>query len=266
MVLVMPKHILIFDSGIGGLSVYKEIQYQLPLAKYIYAFDNAAFPYGELTESVLIERTTHIISQLCTQFSIDIVVIACNTASTIVLPALRDKLTIPVVGVVPAIKPAALVSTKIGLLATPATVKRSYTYDLIKSFAPISDVQLLGSTRLVEMAEEKMIGADVDLEELKVILSPWQDRVDTIVLGCTHFPFLRNEIKKVLNGNVLLIDSGEAIARRVKQLLGDYKEKGKEAIKGEVFCSASTKNEEALNKTFQELGFSPLQYLDYPKF
>ena len=266
MVSVMPKHILVFDSGIGGLSVYKEIQYQLPLAKYIYAFDNAAFPYGELTESVLMERTTLMISLLCAKFAIDIVVIACNTASTIVLPALREKLTIPVVGVVPAIKPAALVSTKIGLLATPATVKRSYTYDLIKSFAPISDVQLLGSTRLVEMAEEKMIGVDVDLEELKVILSPWQDRVDTIVLGCTHFPFLRNEIKKVLNGNVLLIDSGEAIARRVKQLLGDYKEEGKEAIKGEVFCSASTKNEEALNKTFQELEFSPLQYLDFPKF
>ncbi|KAB2823907.1 glutamate racemase [Aliivibrio finisterrensis] len=262
----MPKHILIFDSGIGGLSVYKEIQYQLPLAKYIYAFDNAAFPYGELTESVLIERTTHIISQLCAKFAIDIVVIACNTASTIVLPTLRGKLTIPVVGVVPAIKPAALVSTKIGLLATPATVKRTYTYELIKSFAPISDVQLLGSTRLVEIAEEKMIGVDVDLKELKDILSPWQNKVDTIVLGCTHFPFLRNEIKKVLNGNVLLIDSGEAIARRVKQLLGEHEEDRREMIKGEVYCSAQTKNEEALNKTFRELGFNSLQYLDYPRF
>ena len=231
----MPKHILIFDSGIGGLSVYREIQYQLPLAKYIYAFDNAAFPYGELTESVLIERTAHIISQLCAKFYIDIVVIACNTASTIVLPTLRDKLSIPVVGVVPAIKPAALVSKKIGLLATPATVKRNYTYELIKSFAPISDVQLLGSTRLVEMAEEKMIGVDVDLEELKAILSPWKDKVDTIVLGCTHFPFLRNEIKKVLNGNVLLIDSGEAIARRVKQLLGEHKEDAEGIVKGEVY-------------------------------
>ncbi len=260
----MAKHILIFDSGIGGLSVYKEIQYQLPTAKYIYAFDNAAFPYGELTESVLIERTTHIISRLCSLFAIDIIVIACNTASTIVLPTLRNKFAIPVVGVVPAIKPAALVSKKIGLLATPATVKRSYTYELIKSFAPVSDVQLLGSTRLVEMAEDKMIGIDVDLQELKQILLPWQNTVDTIVLGCTHFPFLKSEIKKVLNDNVLLIDSGEAIARRVKQLLGDNGYDNK-VSKGEVYCSAPTKNEEALNKAFCELGFNPLQYLDYPR-
>ncbi|MGF1806073.1 MULTISPECIES: glutamate racemase [Aliivibrio] len=262
----MPKHILIFDSGVGGLSVYKEIQQQLPSEKYIYAFDNAAFPYGELTESVLIERTTHIIAQLCSLFPIDIVVIACNTASTIVLPTLREKLSIPVVGVVPAIKPAALVSKKIGLLATPATVKRSYTYDLIKSFAPISDVQLLGSTRLVEMAEEKMIGKNVDLKELEEILLPWKETVDTIVLGCTHFPFLKSEIKKVLNNNVLLIDSGEAIARRVTQLLGTIERGGQSEQKGEVYCSAPTKNEEALNKTFRELEFSPLQYLDYPKF
>lgn len=262
----MPKHILIFDSGIGGLSVYKEIKYQLPLAKYIYAFDNAAFPYGELTESVLIERTTHIISKLCSKFPIDIVVIACNTASTVVLPTLRDKLDIPVVGVVPAIKPAALVSNKIGLLATPATVKRSYTYDLIKSFAPISDVQLLGSTRLVEMAEEKMIGIDVDIRELKEILSPWQNKVDTIVLGCTHFPFLKNEIKKALGNKILLIDSGEAIARRVKQLLNGDGVESAVLFEGEVFCSAPSIKEEALNHTFKELNFSSLQCLGYPKF
>ncbi|ACH67390.1 glutamate racemase [Aliivibrio fischeri MJ11] len=261
----MPKHILIFDSGIGGLSVYKEIKYQLPLAKYIYAFDNAAFPYGELTESVLIERTTHIISELCSQFPIDIVVIACNTASTVVLPSLRDKLDIPVVGVVPAIKPAALVSNKIGLLATPATVKRSYTYDLIKSFAPISDVQLLGSTRLVEMAEEKMIGIDVDMRA-KRDLSPWQNKVDTIVLGCTHFPFLKNEIKKALGNKILLIDSGEAIARRVKQLLNGDGVESAVLFEGEVFCSAPSIKEEALNHTFKELNFSSLQCLGYPKF
>lgn len=261
----MPKNILIFDSGIGGLSVFKDIRYQIPLAKYIYAFDNAGFPYGELTEDILIERTSYIIQKLCHRHKIDIVVIACNTASTVVLPTLRTLLSIPVVGVVPAIKPAALVSQKIGLLATPATIKRSYTFDLIKSFASISDVKLLGSTRLVEMAEEKMVGIPVNLSELDEILKSWKGQVDCIVLGCTHFPFLRKEIKEVLGRNVLLIDSGEAIARRVKQLLGNVDANEGEHFFGEVYCSASTKNEEALNKTFKELDFNPLQTLGYQK-
>lgn len=261
----MSKQILIFDSGVGGLSVYQEIQQQLPFSKYIYAFDNAAFPYGELTESELIERTAHIINKITAMHHISIVVIACNTASTIVLPYLREQLSIPIVGVVPAIKPAAKISNNIGLLATPATVQRKYTYELIEAFAPISSVQLLGSTRLVEIAEEKMVGVNVDLNELESILSVWKNRVDTIVLGCTHFPFLKEEIKKVLGNQVLLIDSGEAIARRVKQLLGRSDENVLSGA-GEVYCSAPSNKEEALNKTFRQLNFNSLQYLDYPRF
>lgn len=264
----MSKQILIFDSGIGGLSVYKEIQHQLPFSKYIYAFDNAAFPYGELTESELIERTSYIVNEITKKHHIDIVVIACNTASTIVLPYLRDQYSIPIVGVVPAIKPAAQLSNNIGLLATPATVKRKYTYELIEAFAPISSVQLLGSTRLVEIAEEKMVGVEVDLNELAGILAIWKNKVDTIVLGCTHFPFLKSEIKRVLGNQVLLIDSGEAIARRVKQLLGDNETEvqSRPLVLGEVYCSASNNEEEALNKTFRELNFNSLQCLDYPRF
>lgn len=217
------KRVLIFDSGVGGLSVYQEIYAQLPNVQYVYAFDDAGFPYGELPEEVLIERTQHIVSLLVDRHCIDLVVIACNTASTIVLPSLRAMLAIPVVGVVPAIKPAAMMSKRkaVGLLATPATVKRDYTNKLITQFASDCEVHRIGSTRLVEIAEEKLRGKDVSVAELAEILRPWQDKVDSIVLGCTHFPLIKQEIAQAFGSPVQIIDSGTAIANRVKALLGE---------------------------------------------
>ena len=173
------KRVLIFDSGVGGLSVYQEIYAQLPNVQYIYAFDDAAFPYGELPEDELIARTRHIVSLLVERHCVDLVVVACNTASTIVLPTLRDVLAIPVVGVVPAIKPAAMLSERkvIGLLATPATVQREYTELLISQFASHCEVLRIGSTRLVEMAEQKLRGQAISIAELEKILKPWRNMV-----------------------------------------------------------------------------------------
>lgn len=254
--------ILIFDSGVGGLSVYKEIQALLPQLDYLYIFDNEAYPYGELEHDILIARVDTIVSSLVAQHQIDLVVIACNTASTIVLPTLRAKLSVPVVGVVPAIKPASNLANKaVGLIATPATITRPYTHDLIRDFSQSKPVELLGSTRLVDIAEEKLRGKAVDLEELKNILAPMESKIDVAVLGCTHFPLIREEIQAVLTNHVQLVDSGEAIARRVKDLLVievDAKKQGKR----EIYSSAPPWEEGALNQVLYLLGFSPVQY--YP--
>ncbi|MEH0690466.1 glutamate racemase [Vibrio cholerae] len=252
-------NVLIFDSGVGGLSVYQEIEAILPQFNYYYVFDNEAYPYGELEHSVLIDRVKQIVSQCVERFRIDLVVIACNTASTIVLPTLRAQHTIPIVGVVPAIKPASNMANKaVGLIATPATVTREYTHDLIRNFSQSKPVEMLGSTRLVDMAEEKLRGQTVVLEELEEVLLPIKGHIDVAVLGCTHFPLIKDEIQQVLGDGVILVDSGQAIARRVKQLLGhelEASEKGKR----EIYSSAPPWQEEALNRKLQNLGFTPVQ-------
>ncbi|WP_308218821.1 glutamate racemase [Vibrio salinus] len=214
-------NILLFDSGVGGLSVFQKVKQKLPECNYTYLYDNEGYPYGELPESVLIDRVVNLVSRVVAQEAIDLVVIACNTASTIALPDLRRTLTIPVVGVVPAIKPACLAAEKaVGLIATPATVKRDYINILINEFSNNIPVHMLGSTALVNMAENKLQGKAVNLDSLTVELYGLKDKIDVAVLGCTHFPLIREEIKTVLGPAVKLIDSGEAIARRVVDLLG----------------------------------------------
>lgn len=251
--------VLIFDSGVGGLSVYKEIEAKLPQIDYYYIFDNAAYPYGELDHYTLITRVNKLVERYVANFAIDLVVIACNTASTIVLPTLRANLSIPVVGVVPAIKPASNLANKaVGLIATPATVTREYTYDLIRDFSNSKPVELLGSTRLVDMAEEKLRGNPVSHQELAEVLLPMVGKVDVAVLGCTHFPLIKEEIQAVLSEQVLLVDSGEAIARRVQELLG-LKSININKGKREIFSTAPPYAEGALNKALQVLGFNPVQ-------
>ncbi len=261
----VSKKVLIFDSGVGGLSVYREIHAQLPHYNYVYLFDNQGYPYGELDAAVLIERVSQLVGRMVAEQQIDLVVIACNTASTIVLPRLRQELAIPIVGVVPAIKPAAVLSKQaIGLIATPATVNRPYTYELITTYAAQHPVKLLGSTRLVTMAEQKLRGQVVDLVELKQILRPLYQQIDVAVLGCTHFPLLADEIQQVLGESVRLIDSGKAIATRVQSLLASRdrtfaeKEIGQSLYPYPIFSSAEPWQVTALNLGLQQFGFSPV--------
>ena len=197
------------------MSVYQEIYAQLPNVQYIYAFDDAAFPYGELPEDELIARTRHIVSLLVERHAIDLVVVAviqqallfcqhcgmCYLFRSLVLSLLLN-LRLPA-------------SKVIGLLATPATVQREYTELLISQFASHCQVLRIGSTRLVEMAEQKLRGQAISLTELEAILKPWRNVVDCIVLGCTHFPLIRDEITQALAGEVTIVDSGRAIANRV---------------------------------------------------
>ncbi|MGO4999583.1 glutamate racemase [Oceanisphaera sp. W20_SRM_FM3] len=264
-------NILIFDSGMGGLSVYRELSHTLDGHQYLYLFDNAYFPYGELSESCLVARVVELFRSFVSQHSVDIAVIACNTASTHVLPALRECLSIPVVGVVPAIKPAAEYSRQqqttdkpahIGLLATPGTVSRAYTAELIQSFAADLQVSMLGTTELVTMAEDKLAGQTVDLQRLQQILASWtsEQGPDTLVLGCTHFPLLAAEIGQCLP-QVKLIDSGAAIARRVSHLLlalPDVQQARTKQQQGRLFCTAATKKALQQARAFSKEGFGEL--------
>ncbi len=217
-----PAHVLVFDSGVGALSIIAEIKRQIPQCSITYASDNAYFPYGEKHEDDLIARVDTVLKQLEYHCDPDIIVVACNTASTVALPKVRDHFKIPTVGVVPAIRPAAAHSKSrvIGLLATPGTVKRAYTQNLIQEFASDCHMILVGSSELVHQAERKLRGDSVDKEILKGV---WRDllkderssEVDTIVLACTHFPLLKGELVETFERSVTWIDSGEAIARRV---------------------------------------------------
>ncbi len=254
------KHVLIFDSGVGGLSVYQEIVRLVPEQKYLYAFDNEGFPYGELADDVLVERVCAMIKAISEQYPLALIVIACNTASTLVLPPLRSLFDIPIVGVVPAIKPAAYASKtkRIALLATPATVKREYTQQLIKEFSPHCQVDLIGSTELVYLAEEKLRGAIISAKALQPIVNLLDSQVDQLVLGCTHFPLLKDELAACLPKNCTLIDSGKAIAKRVKNLLQIEERSGSEILTHHVLSSAPVNGEQALNQTLLKFGFSPI--------
>lgn len=216
--------ILVFDSGVGGLSVARCIHDTLPGTEIVYLADNAGFPYGDQPESVVIERCTTLIRRALDEIPCDVVVVACNTASTVVLPRLRAMTDVPVVGVVPAIKPASArtLNHRIGILATPATVRRPYLDRLIEEFAGDCLVERVGHPALVRWAEQLVRGIPVPEAELSEVLAPLERAgVDTVVLGCTHYPLLLDALKIVLPDIRNWVDSGDAIARRVRFLLGE---------------------------------------------
>lgn len=220
--------ILVFDSGLGGLTVLEQVRRARPDASYVYAADDAAFPYGRLAEATLVERVLLVMERLLAIHSPDLVVVACNTASTLVLPALRQRFLTPFVGVVPPIKPAAESSRSriVSLLATPGTVARAYTHELIETYAATCDVTLVGAPNLAGFAEAELAGHPVDDAALAVEIAPCfvtrKDgrRTDVICLACTHYPLLLPRFQALAPWPVTWIDPAPAIARRVTQLLG----------------------------------------------
>jgi glutamate racemase len=218
--------ILVFDSGLGGLTVYREIAAVRPDAGFVYVADDAAFPYGALAEPALVTRVVDLMGELIAAHRPDLVVIACNTASTIVLPALRKNFGVPFVGTVPAIKPAcaASVTKRVSVLGTEATIKREYTRALIRDYAQGCEVTLVGARALAGLAEAELNGAPADDAALRAEIAPcFRDdaaRTDTVVLACTHYPLLIERLRQLAPWPVNFIDPAPAIARRVADLLG----------------------------------------------
>ena len=223
-----PK-LLVFDSGLGGLTVLVEIAKRRPDADLVYAADDAGFPYGAWPEAELVDRIVTVMNGLIRETAPDLVVIACNTASTLVLPDLRAAFPdVPFVGTVPAIKPAAAQSrTKmISVLATPGTVARDYTRALIGRFAGDCRVTLVGSTRLAALAETAMAGGSVGDDEIETEIAPCfvetaGARTDCVVLACTHYPLLKTRFEHLAPWPVVWLDPADAIARRVDAVLCD---------------------------------------------
>ncbi|MCQ4096205.1 glutamate racemase [Erwinia persicina] len=258
--------VLVFDSGVGGLSVYDEIRKLLPDLHYLYAFDNVAFPYGEKSEAFIVERVVAIVEAVTRRYPLALVVIACNSASTVTLPALRERFAFPVVGVVPAIKPAARLTRNgvVGLLATRGTVKRPYTHELVARFGSECKTEMLGSAELVELAEAKLHGQSVSIDDVKRILQPWlrmQEPPDTVVLGCTHFPLISEELQQVLPEGTRLIDSGAAIARRTVWLLENESPDAFSPDENMAFCMDITEQAVQLMPVLQRYGFTKLEKL-----
>ena len=219
--------ILVFDSGLGGLTVFREIAVARPDARLLYAADDAFFPYGAHGESALVARVVPLMGELIARAAPDLVVIACNTASTIVLPHLRASYPVAFVGTVPAIKPAcaASQSRRVSVLGTEATVKREYTMGLIRDFAQGCDVTLVGSARLAPLAEAALRAEPVEDAAIAAELAPCfvddgTRRTDTVVLACTHFPLLLDRYERLAPWPVRWIDPAPAIARRVVELIG----------------------------------------------
>lgn len=214
--------LLFFDSGVGGLSILSPTRAALPNARIVYAADSAGFPYGTKSEAEIAARVPALLGRLVERYRPRLAVIACNTASTIALSAVRAALDIPVVGTVPAIKPAALLSRSrvFGVLGTDATVRQPYVDRLTAEFGADCTVLRHGSAALVQFAEAKLRGEPLDLSVARDALAglldqPGGDRMDTVVLACTHFPLVEAELAAVAPRPMHFVHGGEGIARRI---------------------------------------------------
>jgi glutamate racemase len=223
--MIDKRPILVFDSGVGGLTVLKEIRALLPRAPIVYAADSAGFPYGTKSTAELAARVPDLLGRLAERYDPALVVIACNTASTIALDAARAALDLPIVGTVPAIKPAAALSTTraIGVLGTAATIVQPYVDRLAQEFAGDCLVLRHGSHELVALAEAKLRGEPTDPAAYRRILhgllgQPGGERIDTIVLACTHFPLVEEELAAAAPRPLAFVDGAKGIARRAAHL------------------------------------------------
>jgi glutamate racemase len=219
------RPLLVFDSGVGGLSVLDAIRRRLPAAPIVYVADSGGFPYGTKTETEIAARVPALLGRLVERYRPRLIVIACNTASTIALASVRTALDLPIVGTVPAIKPAALASVTraIGVLGTDATVRQPYVDHLAAEFAADCTVLRHGSARLVELAEAALRGDPGDPADYAHVMGglfglPGGDRIDTVVLACTHFPLVADHLAKACPHPVRFVDGAEGIARRVAHL------------------------------------------------
>jgi glutamate racemase len=225
--MIQRPTILVFDSGLGGLTVFREVLKARPDASYVYVADDAFFPYGRYGEAELAGRIVPLMADLIAAHAPDLVVIACNTAATLVLPHLRARFAVPFVGTVPAIKPACAASRSrlVSVLGTEGTVRREYTHALIRDFGQGCDVTLVGAAHLAGIAEAALRGEATDDGAIAREIAPCfvtegGRRTDTVVLACTHYPLLFDRLERIAPWPVNWIDPAPAIARRVTDLVG----------------------------------------------
>jgi glutamate racemase len=255
---------LVFDSGLGGLSVLAEIRRLRPDVEIVYAADDAAFPYGKLSEQALVARVETVMARLIGEIEPDIVVIACSTASTLALPPLRAAYpALPFVGTVPAIKPAAAASRSglISVLATRGTVARDYTHALVREHAANCEVTLVGSPLLAVIAERVMRDEAVDEAEIAREIAPCfveRDgrRTDQIVLACTHFPLIVDRINRLSPWPVGFVDPAPAIARRLDTLIGKPRVIRPISSEGMAIFTSGDAPQPALQKTLCLFGLA----------
>ena len=256
--------VLVFDSGVGGLTVAEEIRALGPALSVHYAADSAFFPYGDKSDDALRERLPKVARALCDKVRPDVFVIACNTASTLALAEVRAVLDIPVVGTVPAIKPAAQLTRTgtVGLLATPGTIRRAYTAELIGKFAGHLHVIMHGSIELVRLAEAHARGEDIPIDRFAEAQAPLFDvpggeNIDTVVLACTHFPLVRGQLIASAPQPVSYVDSGAAIARQtIRVLPAEAEARG---VGGQAFLTSPPEDEADLALVLRRYGFPDVQ-------
>ncbi len=251
--------ILLFDSGVGGLSVLAALRKILPAAPVIYASDQAGLPYGTKTEVQIATRVAGLLGRMSERYRPRLVCIACNTASTIALGMVREVLEVPIVGTVPAIKPAAAMTQSgvIGLLGTAATVRQAYVDNLQREFASGKMLLRHAAPQLVDVAEAKLRGQSIDEAAIASAVAglrnqPSGDAIDTVVLACTHFPLLRKELGQQFGPGVRMIDGAEGIARRIADLT-----RGQEFIRSNPDRAITTgpiEQLESLRKTLDDYG------------
>jgi glutamate racemase len=261
------RPILFFDSGVGGLSVLAPTRALLPHAPLVYVADSAGFPYGTRSEAEIAARVPALLGRLAERYDPRLIVIACNTASTIALDHVRAALDLPIVGTVPAIKPAALLSQTrvIGVLGTDATVRQPYVDDLAHRFASDCTVLRHGSAELVDLAERALGGDPPPPARLRAVLAglfaqPGGARLDVIVNACTHFPLLEAELAAAAPHAVRFVDGGPGIARRVASLTQGQEWPEAPAPGRAVFTARSARTD-ALAPALARFGLSEIDLL-----
>jgi glutamate racemase len=261
------RPLLIFDSGVGGLSVVGAIRDLLPNAPIVYAADSAGFPYGTKPAAVIEARVPALLGRLAERYDPLLIVIACNTASTIALDTVRMALDLPVVGTVPAIKPAAALSRSraIAVLGTEATVVQPYVDMLTAQFAADCKVVRHGSAELVELAEAKLRGEAAPPERYEAIVADMLsqaggEEVDTVVLACTHFPLVQAELEAASPRPLAFVDGKEGIARRVAFLTRGVEWPGAPGEGVAVFTGRGA-DVEALRPGLARYGLTRIEYL-----
>lgn len=259
--------LLLFDSGVGGLSVLAEVRKALPQAPVIYAADNAGLPYGTKSEAEIAARVCGLLGRMAERFQPRLICIACNTASTIALGMVRDVLKVPIVGTVPAIKPAAALtrSGTFGLLGTAATIRQGYVDRLEAEFAQGKRLLRHGAGELVEAAEARLRGERFDPAAFARAAAgltgqPGGDLIDTVVLACTHFPLIVDELAPHFAPGTRFVDGAAGIARRISAL-----SEGQHFVRTRPDIALFTRADpqaEALRPALAERGLTQIMTLD----